>query len=78
MSDRNRAVTPTTDPDRFTPEEAAVFAAGHCCWDVGDAHWGQRDTMCHRPSKRGASMGYCSEHEEKLLELHWPDGSPRR
>lgn len=32
----------------------------------------------HKPSKPGASMGYCAEHEEALLELHWPDGSPRR
>lgn len=78
MANRNRLVTPQTDPDRFTPEEAAVHAAGHCCWDVGDSVWGQRDTMCHAPSKPGAPMGYCGEHAEKLLEDHWPDRSYRR
>lgn len=75
---RNRIVTPTTDPDRFTPQEKAAFDAGQCCWDRGDAHWGQRDTMCRQRSKPGASFGYCAPHEQRLLEDHWPDGSPRR
>lgn len=78
MTNPNRIVTPTSDPARFTPEEKAAFDAGECCWDRGDAHWGEPDTMCHRPSKPGAPFGYCGEHEETLLELHWPDGSPRR
>lgn len=78
MADRNRIVTPYTDPDRFTPEEKAVFDAGECCWDRGDRHWGERDTMCHQPSKPGAPFGYCVVHEHRLLEEHWPDGSPRR
>ncbi|OLT12972.1 hypothetical protein BJF79_03465 [Actinomadura sp. CNU-125] len=75
---KNRIVTPTTDPDRFTPEEKRTFDAGQCSWDVGDSYWGQRDTMCHQPSKPGASFGNCAKHEAKLLENHWPDGSPRR
>jgi hypothetical protein len=78
VADRNRTVTPYTDPDRFTPEEKAAFDAGKCCWDVGDLYWGRRDTMCRKPSKRGASFGYCAGHERALLEAHWPDGSPRR
>lgn len=78
MQDRNRIVTPYTDPDRFTPEEKATFDAGKCCWDIGDSHWGQRDTMCHQASKPGAPFGYCVVHAHKLLEDHWPDGSPRR
>jgi hypothetical protein len=78
MANRNRIVTPSTDPNRFTPEEKAAFDAGQCGWDVGDSHWGQRDTMCRKPSKRGASFGNCAEHERDLLEDHWPDGSRRR
>jgi hypothetical protein len=77
MANRNRIVTPRTDPDRFTARERAAFDAGECCWDVGDSHWGQRDTMCHKKSKRGASFGYCADHERRLLEDHWPDGSRR-
>jgi hypothetical protein len=78
MSDRNRIVTPYTDPARFTEDEKAAFDAGECCWDVGDSYWGQRDTMCHKPSKPGAPFGYCGTHERDLLEDHWPDGSRRR
>jgi hypothetical protein len=71
MANRNRIVTPRTDPDRFTREEKAAFNASKCCWDLGD-------TMCHKPSKRDAPFGYCAEHERVLLEGHHPDGSPRR
>ncbi len=78
MPDKNRIVTPYTDPNRFTPEEKAAFDAGECCWDCGDSHWGQRDTKCHEPSAPDAPMGYCVGHVETLLEDHWPDGSPRR
>lgn len=78
MANHNRIVTPSTDPDRFTRAEKATFDRSECCWDVGDSHWGQRDTMCHQPSKRGAPFGYCAQHERDLLENHWPDGSPRR
>lgn len=76
--DRNRIVTTYTDPDRFTPDEKAVYDSGRCCWDMGDSHWGQRDTMCQQPSKPGAPFGYCVTHEHRLLENHCPDGSPRR
>jgi len=75
---RNRVVTPYTDADRFTPEEKATFDAGECCWDRGDAHWGETDTMCHKPSAPNAPMGFCHGHVTALLEDHWPDGSPRR
>lgn len=78
MSDRNRIVTPSTDPDRFTLEEKAAFDAGTCCWDVGVEYWGQTDNLCRKPSKQGAPFGYCHKHEEDLLEMCWPDGSPRR
>lgn len=77
MADRNRIVTPYTDPDRFTREEKAHFDKGLCCWDVG-ADWGQRDKLCGNPSMKDAPFGYCAEHTEDMLENHWPDGSPRR
>lgn len=77
MADRNRIVTPYTDPDRFTPREKAHFDKGLCCEDIG-ADWTQPDNLCGKPSKPGAPFGYCAEHERKLLENHWPDGSPRR
>lgn len=78
MANHNRIAAPYTDPTRFTRAEKAAFDAGECCWDVGDSDWGQRDTMCHKPSKRGTPFGYCADHERVLLENHWPDGSPRR
>ena len=74
MADRMRIVTPYTDPDRFTEREKAFFDRGLCCADVG-ADWTQPDNLCGKP---GAPFGYCAEHERKLLENHWPDGSPRR
>jgi hypothetical protein len=75
--DRNRIVTPYTDPDRFTREQKDAFDRGQCCWDDGPQYWGQRDTLCGKPSKRGASFGYCAGHERTLLQGHWPDGSLR-
>ena len=77
MGDRMRIITPYTDPDRFTREEKAHFDKGLCCEDVG-ADWTQPDNLCGRPSKPGAPFGYCTDHTERLLENHWPDGSPRR
>lgn len=77
MSDRNRIVTPSTDPDRWTAEEKTYFEQGKCSWDVGVLYFGQTDNLCGKPSKRGASFGYCRVHERELLENHWPDGSPR-
>jgi len=75
---RNRIVTPYTDPARFTAEEKAAFDRGRCCWDVGVQYFGQTDNLCGQRSKPGASFGYCADHERALLEDHWPDGSPRR
>jgi len=78
MSDaRNRIVTPYTDPDRWTPEEKAVFDQGRCAWVVEYGN-GPSVVYCMRPSKPGASMGHCGEHDAEMLECHWPDGSPRR
>lgn len=74
---RNRIVTPYTDPDRWTDEEKAFFDQGKCSWDVGVQYHGQTDNLCGEPSKPGASFGNCAKHEKALLELHYPDGSPR-
>lgn len=75
---RNRVVTPSTDPDRWTPEEKAYFDRGLCSWDVGVQYFGQTDHLCGEKSKPGAPFRYCARHEAALLEGHWPDGSPRR
>lgn len=76
--DRNRIVTPYTDPDRFTKAEKIHFERGLCSWDLGSLYFGERDNLCGQKSKPGASFGNCAEHERELLENHWPDGSPRR
>lgn len=78
MADRNRIITPYTDPDRFTREEKAYFDRGLCSADVAVQYFGQTDNLCGKPSKPGASFGNCPEHERRLLECHWPDGSPKR
>lgn len=78
MANRNRIVTPSTDPDRWTAKEKANFDKGLCSSDVAVQYWGETDNLCGKPSKRGASFGNCAEHDRKLLEDHWPDGSPRR
>jgi hypothetical protein len=75
---RDRIVTPYTDPDRWTPEEKAYFDQGLCSYDVAVQYWGEIDNLCGKKSKRGASFGYCTAHTDRLLENHWPDGSPRR
>lgn len=75
---RNRIVTPYTDPNRFSPAEKANFDRGLCSWDVAVQYFGQTDNLCGKPSKPGASFGNCAEHDRKLLENHWPDGSLRR
>lgn len=77
-ADRTRIVTPTSDPDRFTRAEKIHFARGLCSWDLGSEYFGDRDNLCGQKSKPGASFGYCAKHTDKLLENHWPDGSPRR
>lgn len=75
---RNRVVTPYTDSDRWTGEEKAYFDKGLCSWDVGVQYFGQTDNLCGEKSKPGASFGHCGEHEQRLLEDHYPDGSRRR
>jgi hypothetical protein len=75
---RNRIVTPYTDPNRFTAEEKAYFDKGLCCWDVGVQYFGQIDNLCGERSETDAPFGYCTNHKLRLLEDHWPDGSPRR
>lgn len=75
---RNRIVTPSTDPDRWTAEEKDYFDRGLCSWDIGVQYFGQTDHLCGAKSKPGASFGHCAYQEEVLLECHWPDGTPRR
>lgn len=77
MSDRNRIVTPYTDPDRWTAEEKALFDAGLCA-NVIEYGNGRGVIHCRQPSKPGASFGHCAECEESLLDAYWPDGSVRR
>jgi len=74
--DRNRIITPDTDPDRFTEEETAAFRAGICGWLVEYGNWGA-PKICGTLSKPGASFGNCDEHDAELLVDYWPDGSPR-
>jgi hypothetical protein len=73
----DRIITPDTDPDRFTPEEAALFRAGECSWQISDAGWDSREEYCERTSKPGASFGNCPEHDADMLVDHFPDGTPR-
>ncbi|GAB3660492.1 hypothetical protein GCM10027589_22230 [Actinocorallia lasiicapitis] len=74
--DRNRIVTPTSDPDRWHEPEVALFDAGRCSWQIEYGNWGP-SKYCGQPSNPGATFGYCAEHEAEHLESHWPDGSPR-
>ena len=73
----DRIVTPDTDPDRCTPEEAAVYRSGRCDWQVSDGGWGSGDKYCREPSEPDASFGHCREHGAELLVDHYRDGSPR-
>ena len=70
----DRIVTPDTDPDRFTEQEADTFRRG-VCGRTGSGYWG--GGICGQPSKPGASFGYCEEHYAELLEDFWPDGTSR-
>jgi hypothetical protein len=72
----NRIITPDTDPDRFTDEEAAAFRAGKCGWVVEFGN-GRGAIQCGEPSKSGASFGNCDEHDAEMLVEYWPDGSHR-
>lgn len=74
--DRNRIVTPYTDPDRWTPEEKALFDRGLCS-NVIEFGNGRGVVLCRKPSKRGASFGHCIDCEREFLEDNWPDGSRR-
>ena len=74
-SPRDRIVTPASDPDRFTPREAALHAAGRCSYQDGYGLPGE--TYCAAASQPGAPFGYCDEHATGLLVDHWPDGTPR-
>lgn len=77
MTNRNRIVTPYTDPDRWTDEEKEIFDQGLCSWVIEFGN-GRGVIHCREQSEPGASFGYCTEHNDALLEDHWPDGSPRR
>lgn len=76
MSDHHRIVTPDTDPDRFTEEEAEYFRKGLCGWLVEYGN-GRGEIHCGAPSEPDASFGYCAEHNAELLEDHYPDGTRR-
>ena len=72
----DRIITPGTDPDRFTEEEAAAYRAGKCGWQVEYGNVGMTK-ICGARSKRGASFGNCAGHEAELLEDFHNDGSHR-
>lgn len=74
MASRDRMVTPETDPDRFTDDEAAAFRRG-VCGQTGYGYWGNE--ICGQPSKPGASFGNCELHDAEMLVDCWPDGTPR-
>lgn len=73
----NQIITPTSDPDRWTEKEKALFDQGKCSWQTEFGNWGP-PKYCGEKSKPGASFGHCARHERELLEDHWPDGSPKR
>lgn len=73
----DRAVTPETDPDRWTPQEAALFRAGRCSYQVSDGGWGSGPPYCGDPSKPGASFGHCARHDAEMLVDHFADGTDR-
>ena len=53
-------ITPSTAPNRFTPEEKALFDAGKCSRQTG---YGTPYTeYCGQPSQPGADFGNCEEH----------------
>lgn len=70
----DRIITPDTDPDRFTEQEADAFRRGVCGVPC-NGYWGAE--ICGKPSRPGASFGNCAEHEAQLLEDYWPDGTSR-
>jgi hypothetical protein len=54
-------ISPATDPERFTDQEADIFHEGRCCWQTGyGLPW---TTYCGKKSKPGADFGHCAEHD---------------
>lgn len=75
MTDRNRIITPYTDPERFTEEEKFRFDSGWCTHMTAyGLPWTE---YCGNRLNPGATMGLCAVHEAELLEDYYPDGSPR-
>jgi hypothetical protein len=70
----DRIITPDTDPDRFTEQEADAFRRGVCA-QTGRGYWGGE--ICGVQSEPGASFGNCALHNVEMLVDCWPDGSPR-
>jgi hypothetical protein len=67
---------PDSAPGRWQADEIALFRAGRCSWQTSYGT-GLGDTWCGKPSKPGASFGFCPEHSAELLEGHYRDGTPR-
>lgn len=59
--------TPTTHPDRFTEEEAALFNAGQCGWVVEDGNW-RGVIHCGKPMVKNGEYGFCREHERRAAD----------
>ena len=57
------AITPGTDPDRFTDQEKALFDQGKCS-AVTEYGNGGRTKHCGQPSQPGTDFGACAEHAD--------------
>jgi hypothetical protein len=77
QADRNKIVTPYTDPDRWTEKEKTLFDQGKCSWQTGFGLYPGHMEWCGQPSKPGTSFGHCAQHDKEMLETCYPDGSPR-
>ena len=67
-------ITPHTDPDRFTTEEAGLWTRGLCSWQVAygtvtPSSTVGRITYCMKPSDPVADFGDCPEHAADRREL---------
>lgn len=78
MTDRNRIITPDTDPDRFSETETALFRQGKCGHQVEPGALDIEREYCCAPSRPGASFGQCPVHDAELLLDNFPDGTRRR
>jgi len=76
MGIHDRIITPDTDPDRFTKDEAAIFREGRCS-EVTEYGTGPEIVYCREPSAPGASFGHCALHNAELLIDYFPDGTRR-